>query len=45
MREVVRGTSSRTPFVLFGAVNVGLLLLAAVITLIALLALFLMGLL
>lgn len=45
VREVVRGKSSRTPFVLFAAVNFGLLLLAAVITLIALLAVFLAGLL
>jgi hypothetical protein len=43
VREVVRGKSSRTPFVLFAAVNLGLLLLAAVITVMALLALFLSG--
>lgn len=45
VREIARGTSARTPFALFAAVNLGLLLLAAVITLIALFALFLAGLL
>lgn len=42
VRELVRGKSSRTPFVLFAAVNLGDFL-AAVITLIALLALFVSG--
>jgi hypothetical protein len=41
--EVLRGKSPRTPFVLFSVVNLGLLLLAAVITFIALLALFVPG--
>jgi hypothetical protein len=43
VRELARGKSSRTPFMLFAAVNFGLLLLAAVITLITFLALFLAG--
>lgn len=43
VREIVRGKSPRTPFVLFAAVNFGLLLLAALITLLTFFALFLAG--